>query len=357
MIRYMIKNNFKLMFRNTWSVVILVLGPVLTIALLSSAFSELMKSYEGVDEFSVGYRIQETDDAMIDAMKTAGEEADILFYEYPEGDIKEVMERNELAGFIEFSEDKYIVYTSADYKVEGITLEYFMDKVMNAGVNASLHTQELPEVVLPVEQLDFMPAIDSVDYYGIIYIVYFGWCGIICATGVLSNEKKYGIARRFRVSNISETKNFFGKFIPIVLTVAGGMAIAAAISILLYNIYWGNPILSVIIVFLMITAGAALGMMLYNISDNLVITIILQFTIVWFMGFVGGSFETYMFSSLSETLKHLSPIYHGNRALVELSCMGESSYVVSAIIYSIGFTVVCSIVAILAGNIRKRGKA
>jgi len=32
----------------------LLLGPILVIAILSSAFSELMKSYEGVDEFFRG---------------------------------------------------------------------------------------------------------------------------------------------------------------------------------------------------------------------------------------------------------------------------------------------------------------
>ena len=357
MIRYLIKNNFKLMFRNTWSVAVMLLGPILVIAVLSSAFSELMKSYEGVDEFTVGYRIQEADDAMIEVTKIAGEEAGILFFEYPEGEIKDVMEKNELSGFVEFAEDKYTVYTSADYEVEGITLEYFMNKVMNEGLNASLQIKEQAKIVLPVEQLEYMPAIDSVDYYGIIYIVYFCWCGMICATGVLSNEKKYGIVRRFQVSNISETQNFFGKFIPIVLTVTGGMAIATVITVLLYDIHWGNPFLSTVIVFLMIVAGTALGMMLYNISDSLVITIILQFTIVWFMGFFGGSFETYMFSSTSDLLKQLSPIYHGNRALVELSCMGESSYVASTVIYSLSITVICSIMAIFAGYVRKRGKA
>ena len=115
--------------------------------------------------------------------------------------------------------------------------------------------------------------------------------------------------------------------------------------------------MSILIVFMMILAGTALGMMLYNISDSLVITIILQFTIVWFLGFFGGSFETYMFSGTSDLLKHLSPIYHGNRALVELSCMGESNYAASAVWYSLAITVVCSAIAISAGSIRKRGRA
>lgn len=359
MILYLIKNNFKLMFRNTWSMVVMLLGPVLVIAVLSSAFSELMKSYKGVGEFVVGYRMQEAaeDNVMIESAKLAGEETGILFCEYPEGEIKDVMEKNGLAGFVEFSEEEYVVYTSDDYEVEGITLEYFMNKVMGEGVDTFLQVQEKDEIVLPVEELEFMPAVDSRDYYGIVYIVYFCWCGMICATGVLSNEKKYGIVRRFQVSDISEMQNYLGKFIPITLTVAVGMAIATGITILLYDIHWGNPIMSMLIVFMMILAGTALGMMLYNISDSLVITIIVQFTIVWFMGFFGGSFETYMFSSISDILKHLSPIYHGNRALVELSCMGESKYVASAAWFSLVITVICSAIAILAGSIRKRGRA
>lgn len=56
-------------------------GPVLVIAVLSSAFSELMKSYKGVGEFVVGYRMQEAaeDNVMIESAKLAGEETDILF--------------------------------------------------------------------------------------------------------------------------------------------------------------------------------------------------------------------------------------------------------------------------------------
>ena len=364
MIRYLIKNNFKLMFRNTWSLVLLLLGPVFVIAMLSSAFSELMKSYEGVEEFAVGYRIEANDgnmDAIMETVKSAGDEAGILFFEYPQGDIKDVMEKNKLAGFVELSEDTYVVYKSADYEVEGITLDYFMGRVMSEGLNASLEmmTQNAKqdEIILPMEELQFMPAVSANDYYGIIYIVFFSWCGMICATGVLSNEKKYGIGQRFQVSNISETKNYLGKFVPITITVVVSMGIATIITIVLYDIHWGNPILSMLVVFMMIMAGDALGMMFYHISESLVITIISMCMFVWFMGFLGGSFETYMFSSTADILKQLSPIYHGNRALVELSCMGESKYVVSSVLYSLVITVSCSVIAVLAGYIRKRGKS
>lgn len=54
MIRYLIKNNFKLMLRNKWTLAVMVLGPIMVIAILSSAFGDLLKSYEGVDEFKTG---------------------------------------------------------------------------------------------------------------------------------------------------------------------------------------------------------------------------------------------------------------------------------------------------------------
>ena len=60
MIGYMIKNNGKLMFRNTWSVVFMLIGPILVIAVLSSAFSALMKSYEGGGKFIIGYRMEDS---------------------------------------------------------------------------------------------------------------------------------------------------------------------------------------------------------------------------------------------------------------------------------------------------------
>lgn len=350
------------MFRNTWSIVVMLLGPILVIAILSSAFSELMKSYEGVEKFTVGYRT-ESDTPMSDYMesvKEAGEEAGIIFQEYPQGDVEDVVAKNELAGFVEFTEDAYVIYKSEDYEVEGITLEYFLGRAMDAGVDAALSgaNPDIPaEIDLPIRELSFMPAVNAVDYYGIIYIVYFCWCGIICATGVLSNEKKYRIDRKFRVSALSDFQLYLAKLIPVTLTVTAGMGIVIVLTILLYDIHWGNPLLSAAIVFLSILAANALGMMIYNISNNLVITIIAMFTIVWFMGFFGGSFETYMFSAMPDLAKLLSPIYHVNRALVELSCMGYSEFVKSAVIYSLAIAVLCSAGAVLASSIRKRGRA
>ena len=128
-------------------------------------------------------------------------------------------------------------------------------------------------------------------------------------------------------------------------------------SIVLLDIHWGNLLMSFSLIILTAMASAAFGLMIYYLCNNLAVTIILLFTSVWFMGFFGGCFETYMFSNWSDAVKNASPIYHVNRALVEYSCMGESTYTVSSILYMLAIMVVCSVIAVIADGIRKRGRA
>lgn len=363
MIRYLIKNNFKLMFRNKWVLGCLIIGPLLVIAILSSAFSDLMQSYEGVEDFKAGYRVEEGSifDENMDAIKEAGKEVGITFLEYPAGEPKEVIENNNLAGFVEFGADDYTVYESADYETEGISLEYFMDRTMRTyakGVLQTMHPDAEEEVVkLPVKELSYMPAVDSKDYYGIIYIVYFAWCGIVCLANVLGNEKKYGISRKFQVTAVSSFKMYLAKWMPAVLLVSAGLGITTFLTILLYDIHWGNALLSTGLILLNIMAGVAFGLMFYYLFGNIAMTIIAVFVCVWIMGFFGGSFETYMYCVWSDTIKNLSPVYHANRALVEISCMGYSTYTASCILYMLAITVICSGIAVVADKMRKGGRA
>lgn len=361
MIRYLVKNNLKLMLRNKWVIAVMIAGPVLVIAILSSVFQELLKSYEGVEEFEAGYRVEaELPQDSIEAIKEAAKEAGILFRQYPRGDVKEWMEKDNLAGFVVIGEESYTVYESEDYVVEGITLEYFMNRAMKEGAKQLLQ-QTIPvaqeEVELPVHQLDYMPAIGAADYYGIVWIVYFIWCGITCATNVLSSEKKNGIDRKYQVSSLSAFKLYFGKWIPAVLTTVIEISIAIAATVLLLDIHWGKLWMSAVLILLTAMAGTSLGLMLYNLFRNLAVTIIALYVSVWFMGFAGGSFETYMFSSLSDTVKNASPMYHVNRALVEYSCMGKSGYTNSSILYLLVVIIICSAIAVCVDGIRKRGRA
>ena len=156
---------------------------------------------------------------------------------------------------------------------------------------------------------------------------------------------------------MSNVKMYLGIFIPLVCIVLFGIGISTVISTMLYEISWGNVLIVALLIGINIVGSSAYGMMLYGIFNNIAMTIVVLFSTVWFMGFFGGSFETYMFSSMPEQLKHASPIYHTNRALVEISCIGQSDYIISSIVYMLIITFICSTVAIIVDGIRKRGRA
>ncbi|MBQ9934793.1 MAG: ABC transporter permease [Lachnospiraceae bacterium] len=363
MIRYLIKNNFKLMLRNKWAVSLLILCPILIVGILASAFNDLLKSYENVETFSVGYSVMEesTFSEYMPVIKTSGEEAGLSFVEYAQESSVEALKSGDIAVFVEFGTDTYTIYKSEDHKVEGISTEYFMHKVFSEMANMKLQTMT-PEVssqniTIPVESISYMPDVDSKNYYGIAYCVFLTWIGIICAIGVISSEKKNCIARKYQVSTLSSFKLFMSLLIPVILTVLVCMSISTILSTIMYDISWGNLLVAVVLFVLNIVASSAFGLMLVKVFDNMVSTIIMLFLTVWFMGFFGGSFETYMFSSMPDTLKHASPIYHITRALVENSIMGESEYIASSIIYTLIVTVSCTIIAMVADGLRKRGKA
>lgn len=364
MIWYLIKNNFKLMYRNKIILVSMVFAPVLVIAILSSAFEDLMKSHEVKDQFKAGYRVEEGSlwEKSVEIIKEAGKEAGIQFLEYPEGKPEEIIENNHLAGFADLGSRKYKLYKSAGNETEGITLEYFLERCLDQSLEQALvmsvHTDisNKKDLEIPIQKLDYMPAVNSKDYYGIIEIVYFSFLGIICIASVLSSEKKNGIRQRLQITSLSSFKLYLAKWIPLVSFMAFGIGVSAVVSSVMFGIHWGNLVLSAVLVLLVIMAGASLGLMFYSIFKNLAVTVIISFTITWFMGFFGGTFETYMFSSFSEMVKNISPVYHVNRALVEYSCMGHSSYTLSSIFYLIAITAVGTGIAVLTDWTGKKGK-
>ncbi|MBP5181225.1 MAG: ABC transporter permease [Clostridiales bacterium] len=362
MIRYVIKNYIKLMCRSSMNVILLTVTPIILIAVLSSAFSSLMDSYDEAEDFRAGYMVSEQNvlTPFIDTFTEEAEQNGVSFIEFTSGEPEELIRANDLAGFVEFTGDSYVITTSSDHEIEGKTLSYMMnsfEKNIETGVMAMQSGSLVPEPELTVVEHDYMPAIDSVDYYGIIEVVYFLWCGIVCIAGIVNNEKKFKIMQKLRVAGLSETQIYFSKFIPTVAVVSLGIGISWIMSVLLFGVHWGNIPLSVLIIFLMITASVSMGLLFYSITNNVVATIMITFAVVWFAGFVGGSFETYLFSSHPQFIKDLSPVYYGNRALVELSCMGKSDYAAKSILLSVVMTVTASILAIGAGKLRKRGNA
>ena len=360
MISYLIKNNFKIMFRNAVNILLLILAPLAVIAVLSSAFHALMEKYEGVESFKAGYRMEgEKNDTLILAMDTAAKEQGITFVNYGDADVKETMKRDRLGCFVVFEEGSYTVYEAEESKEEGQILEFFLHaffenmSVYKGGGSVWPKTEEK---IIKAEAAEHLPAIDSTDYYGIIYVIYFSWCTIVCGAGLFSAEKKYRMENRFRVSGISEIKLYLAKLLPLTMIVSAGIAVCTVMSVLLFGVHWGNVFWSALLVFAGILAAASMGLMFYAVSGNMVITVIAVFMLVWIWGFIGGSFETYIFSAHPESIKQLSPIYYENRAAVELSCMGKSDYTMKSLLISGTITILCSAVSVAAGIIRRRGR-
>ncbi len=363
MIRYLIKNNFKLMMRSATNILLFIVTPVVLVALLSSAFGDLLEKYERDDSIKAGYRIdaEDTDvraQLLAEQVRTAADESDMILTEYPKCDIEEKIMEEDLAGFVVFGKDgTYSIYENGEQKYEAKALDYLISSVDKhiAQFMLDAYRSDMPsEASVAVKYPSYMEPIEASDYYGIVEVVYFGWCAVVCGAGIFTAEKKYHIGKKLRVSGLSELQLFFGKFIPMLLVVSISSLITAGITILLFGVHWGSPLISALIVVLSAAAATAFGLMFYNITENVVVTIIAVFALVWMAGFTGGSFETYMFSTQPQQLKDISPIYHINRALTELSCMGHSDYTRSAVIYCIIIMFVSACVSIMAGYIRGR---
>ncbi|MBR6020557.1 MAG: ABC transporter permease [Lachnospiraceae bacterium] len=353
MIRYLIKNNLKIMYRSPVNILLYVLCPIVISAVLISAFSAMMESYEGSGQFTVGYRVAEESvfDGYMDKVAAAGRDSGITFAEYKDGDPEKLIKDYKLGGFVEFGSDSYTIYETEDTKAQSGTLQYMLSAIVNSAISG-----DYTQVRFTTEKPFFVPAIDSTDYYGIIYVVYFGWCALVCAAGLFSSEKKHRIDERLRVSNLSVLQLFLARYIPLVATVAGGIGIASLVGGVIMGVHWGKIALSAVIVLLSVMAATAMEMFIYELTNSMLASIIISFGIVWVLGYIGGSFETYMFSSHPDWLKQLDPIYHENRALVELSGMGHSDYVKSAILILAGFIAVFTLLNLAVGSIRRSVK-
>ena len=370
MIRYYIKNNFKLMGRSWVNILMFTICPVVVAAVLISAFSAIMERYEKQDPFTVGYKMEEgciweaTEKTLKETAKSAG----ITFQNYDGEEPKDAIINHDLGGYVCFYEDRYTIYKSSQKISEGATLDYFitqfcdevstaMSSIKEGNLPSENAAEKADEVELSFEHPEFMKAVNSTEYYGIVYVLYFAWCAIVCAAALLTNEKKYRINNKYTVSGLSDTQIYLGKLIPLTLVVLIGTTAAMLLMIACFGAKWGNPAMVILLLLVMTTAASSMGMMFYCITDSMISTIIISFALVWFVGFFGGSFETYMFSSVPQYLKLASPIYHCNRSMVELAVNGKTDYYLSALIYCGAIAVVCSAIAIAASHIRRRGKA
>lgn len=342
MLWYIIKNNLKLMLRHKWIVVMLIIGPVITTAVLSSAFESMLSAYEGTGEFLSGYQISKASplSTYAEEMQKNAKAAGFSLAEFDTGEPKELMEKHNLSSFTKIEKDSYTVYTMHGKENEGMVTEYFYNSLFEELELAAIQGN-YPRFSLPVTKLETMPEVSSTDYYGIIYHVYYLWLCFISISVVFSSEKKNQIVKKYQVSGVKSLTLVLGKAIPCILSTLITLGISMIISYFLFGISWGGSLMTPCILFLTVVAATMFGLFVVKLTNNLAISVVIIFMMVWLSGFIGGSFETYMFSAWSEDIKVLSPIYHVNRALVECSQMGHSKYCQSAILYLTGISVVC----------------
>lgn len=353
MLKIYIKNHLKMMFRKKWIIILMVLFPLLLIGTLSSVFGGLMNREIALQEVMVGYSIKENIDFPTTSFETVFTENSIKIEKVNSKDKEQQLHDQSIVAFIEISEDGYTIYKTSSYPTELAVIEtlcysyfwQFQYQIINVSQD---------DIKLEIEMLNIAVLPSAVDYYGIIEIVYFTWFGFMALTSILSSERKYRILDRIKVTAVPNWTIYLAKLIPATIVCFIEMTIAIILSYLLFGVHWGNLIISLGIVLLSINAALAFSLMVFTFCKQILMGVAIMYVSGFVMGYIGGSFQMYMFAPFNEGIKSLSPIYHTNRALVELSTSGSSQYTVSCISILILIFIVCSMITMLKMR-RKEG--
>lgn len=342
MLTYLIKNNMKLIFRGKLIFIMMILMPVFLISLLSSTFDGMLNVNYSLKEYEVGYTVSEDSYIlpMLETIKTAGAKAKLKLIPYAKEVGLEKLNDQTLDLYIEFGTKEYVIYQTEETKAATMILKSIMLSYMKS--------DSIQETTYHVEDIEANPIPESKNYYGIVEIVYFMWCGILSISAVINSERKGQIRSRMKMSPTSASSLYLGKFIPCVIVLCIQMGLAMIISFFSLGIDWGEKlILSLGILFLQAMAVSAFSIMMYHVFQNTAAAIVSCFVIVFGWGLFGGSFQTYMFTTTSDKMAAVSPIYYLNRTLVEFSTKGSSEYTLPCVLILIALIVIGSTVSVL----------
>lgn len=324
------KNYLKLITRSKMMLIIIVLGTIMVIAALSSSFKTLLSSAGKDETFDIGYYMSEDsrfvplEKSITDSLASQGIRAE----EYDTEDPDDLIKKGDVEVFIIFEKDSYRIIgdkqKQIDLRIVQFTL-YNVDR-MQGGVasdesvnikNGTLESYKMPE---------------ADEYYSIVQMVYFLSLGSVVLTQIYMTERKHNISMRFKTSSASGVQIYLGKYLSsVIVSCSLQVFLMTGLVTLLFDVHLGKPVESIGILMLASLAFCALGMLFFTIFGNVAVSIALMFVILWLCGLLGGTFETYMYSSYPEKLKELSPIYYVNRSLVELITMGESDYLLPTV--------------------------
>ncbi|PRR82535.1 ABC transporter permease [Clostridium vincentii] len=363
MLLTLVKNNLKLMLRDKVGMLLVIGLPIILIALLSSAFSDLLNKNYTIEPFTVGYSVEsgsEIEKNLPGFIKNF-EENNITFSKMTKDESIEQINNESINAYVDITNSDYTIYKKEGFSINTTIFEnsigsmmyvfdgnkalmsYFQEKGIAIEENSKSAINN--ESFVKLETITVDPTPTAIQYYGIVEIAYIVWCSMMTVSIVVCNERKYGVTRRIGLSNASPLTLLFGKVIPAVITVSIQIGIATLASIILMDVNWGNtPFLSAGIILLEIIASSSIAIVLSIIFKSQSLTNVIIFFSAFFFGFIGGSTQMYMYSYVSDNIAKLSPLYYINRSLVEISTKGSSDYTVKCIVLLIAISIVTIII-------------
>lgn len=366
MLLTLVKNNLKLMLRDKIAMVLIIVLPIIMIAILSSAFSDLLNKNYTIEAFTVGYSVESGSkiEKSLPGFIKNFEENNITFSKMTKDEAIKQINNESINAYIDITNSNYTIYKKEGFSINTTIFEnsigsmmyvfdgnkalmsYFLEKGIAIEGNNESTIDNKSFVNLETITVDPTPTANQ--YYGIVEIAYIIWFSMMTVSTVVNNERKYGVTRRIGLSNASPLTLFFGKLIPSVVTVSIQIGIATLASIILMDVNWGtSPLLSTGVILLEIIASSSIAIVLSIIfKSQSLINVIIFFT-TFFFGFIGGSNQTYMYNFVSDNIAELSPLYYINRTLVEISTKGTSDYTIKCIVLLLAI----SMVAIIIGTV------
>ena len=347
---YLTKNYLKLIFRAKAVIIVTVIGCLIVIAALQNSFHTLLDSVDRDTSFTVGYEME--DDSKykpVESILVKGfEDEGITVRKYESQDPEKLIKSGDVDVYIDFGGDSYSLTGNSKSQIDTRVVQYVLYNVDHAlngdtgSVDVEVGSYEPGEVA------------DAGVYYGIVQTMYFISLSSVFLCMIYMAERKNNIGLRFKSSSSEGAHVYLAKLLACSITTVFSLVIVTgSIVVSLFDIPIPHPGLTIGVVLLTTVAYISMGMLFFIIFNNVAASVGLLFTVLTFLGFPGGDFETYMYSSYSENIKLMSPNYYVNRTLVELSVNGQSDYLMPCIKVLLLMTVVSVVLGIVITSKKK----
>lgn len=350
----MTKNNLKLLWRRKAVLFISLIGMIITTAAVANAFHTLLDKAEDAQGFKLGYEISQGSkyEMVIDTLMDELEKEDIVTQKYSSADAEGLIESGEQDVFVIFEKDSYKIIGSEKKSVETRIIQYALfnvDRNMNAYMNGGLKTIELNESELPTTKTP-----DAENYYCHAFLCCFLSISPIFLSVIFYEDRKSGIWLRYKTGKAGSISLYLGKHLASFITSMITFPLLGTLAFcLLFDMKPCNILIYGGLFFLAGLGFTSFGMLFFIFFKQPAVSIGSMFMILWFASYFGGVYETYIYSSIPENIKRLSPIYYLNRSLIEMSVNGKSDYVIPCVIIMIAMTVVFSAMGIVATRLKK----